>query len=263
VKSLALALLFLGAAAAQGPDTFEVASIKLGDPLANGTAMGFENGAGFKLENGTLRQIILYAYDLRDFQLTGVSGWMTSERYNILAKGVLDEGPSTYMGMTDKQREAAFALIRKRLQKLLAERFHLVIHNETRELPIYALVVAKGGVKIKPNTTPSTAGTSMTRGRAMYKATRASLDQIAESLAEITGRPVRNETGLTGFYDANVQWTPDAATGVPDAPDKPADAVIGPTLLTAVQEQLGLKLEAKKGPVEIVVVDRADRPTEN
>jgi uncharacterized protein (TIGR03435 family) len=260
VKSVALALLCLGAAAAQGPDTFEVASIKLGDPLSGGTSMGFQNGAGFKLENGTLKQIIQYAYDLRDFQLTGVSGWMTSERYNILAKGALDEGPSTYLAMNDKQREAGFALIRKRLQHLLADRFHLVVHTETRELPIYALVVAKGGVKMQPNTSPSGAGTSMTRGRAMYQGTRVSLDQIAENLAIITGRPVRNETGLTGFYDLKMQWTPDAATGVPDAA---AEVATGPTLLTAVQEQLGLKLEAKKGPVEIMVVDRAERPTEN
>jgi len=255
--------LIAGGAAAQGPDTFEVASIKLGDTLANGTSMGFANGAGFKMENGTLRQIIQYAYDLRDFQLTGVSGWMISERYNILAKGVLDEGPSTYLAMNDQQREAASALIRKRLQKLLADRFQLVIHRETRELPIYALVVAKGGVKMQPNTTPSTNGTTMTRGRAMYRGTRASLAQITESLAAITGRPVHDETGLTGFYDAKLDWTPDMVAGAPDAPDKPVETAAGPTLLTAVQEQLGLKLEAKKGPVEIVAVDHAERPTEN
>jgi uncharacterized protein (TIGR03435 family) len=263
VKYVALALLYLGVANAQGPDTFEVASIKLGDPLANGTSMGFQNGAGFKLENGTLKQIVQYAYNLREFQLTGVAGWMISERYNILAKGVLDEGPSTYLAMNDKQRAAGFALIRKRLQNLLADRFHLAIHNETRDLPIYALVVAKSGLKMESNTSPDGSPQSMMTNRSVFKATRASLDQIAENLAGVTGRPVRNETGLTGFYDLKVEWTPDAAPAAPGAPDKPVETATGPTLFTALQEQLGLKLEAKKGPVEIVVVDRAERPSEN
>jgi uncharacterized protein (TIGR03435 family) len=88
----------------------------------------------------------------------------------------------------------------------------------------------------------------------MYYGTRVSVDQVAENLAIVTGRPVVNETGLTGFYDVKLQWTPDA---------EPAETATGPTLVTAIQEQLGLKLEAKKGPVEIVVVDRAERPTEN
>jgi uncharacterized protein (TIGR03435 family) len=249
-----LLALFFVAMAAQAPDTFEVASIKRTSPGAVGSSTGFQNGAGFKLENGTLKHVIQYAYDLRDFQLTGLSGWMLSERYDILAKGVLTDGPSTYLEMTDKQREAAFALIRKRLQKLLADRFHLVLHTETRELPIYGLVVAKGGVKMQPNTSPSTAGQGMTRGPAMYYGTRVSVDQVAENLAIVTGRPVVNETGLTGFYDVKLQWTPDS---------EPAETATGPTLVIAIQEQLGLKLEAKKGPVEIVVVDRAERPTEN
>jgi len=260
VKFLALTFLCLGVAAAQGPDTFEVASIKLGDPLAQGTSLGPQNGGGLKMENMTLRQMVQWAYDLREFQVTGATGWMNSERYRILAKGVLEEGPATYAGMNDAQRRAAWVLIRKRLKNLLAERFQLVVHTETKELPMYALVEAKGGVKMQPNTAPDGSPQTMMVNTNAFEATRASLDSIAQNLAGITGRPVQNETGLTGYYNFKMKWTPDAAPG---APDKPAEAAAGPTLFTALQEQLGLKLESKKGPVEILVIDRAERPTEN
>jgi len=226
--------------------------------MSPGTMFAYQPGGGLKVEHASLKSLIKSAYDLRDFQLSGVSGWMETERYVILAKGQFD-GPSEYRKMNDEQRKGMSALVSKRLQNLLAERFHLVIHRETKELPVYALVVAKGGVKMAANTSPDGSPQSMTTGRAMFKATRASLQSIAASLASITGRPVRDETGLTGFYDLDVKWTPDA----PVNPDSEKPPEVGPTIFTALQEQLGLKLESRKGPVEIVVVDSAERPSEN
>jgi bla regulator protein blaR1 len=255
-----LPLLLLAAAAAQTPDTFEVASIKPGDPLANGMSINYPPGGGIRMENCTLKMMVGFAWGLRDFQLSGGTGWIESERYHVLAKGAPLEGPADFRNMTDKQREVNAAVIRARLRQLLQERFHLEVHTETKELPIYALVVTKGGSKMKPNTSPdgSPAGT-MINGRRL-EATRIAMDQLAQTLSGMMRRTVRNETGLEGLFDLKLEWTPDAAPG---APDKPAETATGPTLLTALQEQLGLKLESKKGPVEILVIDRAERPTEN
>src|SRR4051794_30192922 len=194
-----LAGLLVAAAFAQGPDTFEVASIKLGDQLVRNTTIAFQPGASLKAEGCTLQFLVQFAYDLRDFQLSGAAGWMTSDRYSILAKGVLTEGPADFRQMNDAQREATGILIRKRLRALLADRFKLVIHKETRELPIYALIVAKGGSKLTPNTGPDGTPRNMTRNRGSFKATRAAIEHMAQGLSDIVGRPVHDETGLQGF----------------------------------------------------------------
>src|SRR5437763_8698211 len=103
----------------QSPETFEVASIKLGDPLNSGTSFQLQPGGGIKIDGASLKSLILYAYDLRDFQLSGAKGWIASERYTILAKGVIRDGPADYRHMNDQQQRAIFALTRKRLQTLL------------------------------------------------------------------------------------------------------------------------------------------------
>lgn len=250
------------AALAQAPETFEVASIKLGDPLSPGTSFRFEPGASLKVENASLEALVLYAYQLRDFQLSGATGWMKSERYTIQAKGTIAEGPADWRQMNDRQRAENGALIRKRLQALLAERFQVAVHRETKEMPVYALVVAKGGHKLTPNASPDGSPQSSMSSRSMIKAQRGTVEALANGLANIVGRPVRDETGLKGYFDFKVEWTPDRAPAAPDAAERPPENA-GPTLFTALQEQLGLKLESRKGPVEIVVIDRAERPSEN
>jgi len=259
---LSLALLCALAAFAQDPETFEVASIKLADPLANGTSYQYEPGASLKVDGATLKSLILFAYDLRDFQLTGATGWMNSDRYTIRAKGVT-ANPAEYKNMNDAQRKASSALIHQRMKALLAERFQLIVHTEKKELPIYALVLAKGGSKLTPNNSPDGSPQSMMSNRASLKATRASLASIAQTLASITQRPVHDETALQGYYDLKLEWTPDAAPVGPESVERPPDVASGPSLLTALQEQLGLKLEGRKGPVEILVIDRAEHPSEN
>lgn len=263
MKLLATVLVCAAALIAQSNETFEVASIKLGDPLSNGTGFTLRPGGSLQVETATLKALIQYAYSLRDFQISGASGWMTSERYNIQAKGELAEGPADYRSMNDQQRRDAASLVRARLRRLLADRFQLVVHTESRELPVYALVVAKNGHKLKPNESPDGSAQSTTQGRAVFKATRATMAGMATGLSDITGRPVVNETGLQGYFDFELKWTPDATAAAPDAAGPPPAEAVGPTIFTALQEQLGLKLESKKGPVQILVIDRVERPSEN
>jgi bla regulator protein blaR1 len=251
------------AVVAQSPNTFEVASIRLGDPLQSGTSFELKPAGGIKIQGASLKSLLLFAYDLREFQLSGAKGWMASERYTILAKGVMIDGPADYRHMNDQQQKAMAALIRKRLQMLLADRFQLAVHSQTKELPIYALVAAKNGPKMEPNLSPDGSVQSMSTGLTMLKAKRASTEEIASALASIVGRPVIDQTGLKGFYDLKVEWTPDAAASAPGVLEEKPAANSGPTLFTALQEQIGLKLESRKGPVETLVVDRAERPSDN
>ena len=145
-------------AIAQSPDTFEVASVKLGDPMNPGTSFRLEPGGGIKIDGASLKSLILFAYELHEFQLSGATGWMNSERYTILAKGVFTDGPADFRKMKDQQQKAMAALVRTRLQKLLGERFQLAVHTQTKQLPIYVLVIAKNGPKLQPNLSPD--GTS-------------------------------------------------------------------------------------------------------
>jgi uncharacterized protein (TIGR03435 family) len=139
------------------------------------------------------------------------------------------------------------------LQSLLADRFKLRLHYETREQPIYELVVAKGGLKLKPLPPDQRPGGGrFVRGEIALNGR--SVATLAHFLTQFAGRSVVDKTSLAGNYDIDLKWTPDDQQGTPDA---------GPTLFTALQEQLGLKLISAKGPVQVLVVDHAERPSEN
>jgi uncharacterized protein (TIGR03435 family) len=239
VRSLLFLALTASIALSQQPDVFELATIKLFDPASPETSFHYDTRGGLKAQGTTLADLIRYAYDLRDFQLSGASGWMSATRYSVVGKG--------------GQTNVPLAVIRKRVQALLTERFQLALHRESKDMPIYALVLAKGGLKLHRNTSTDRPG-GVGAGPSMFRGTAIPLDELARGLSGITGRPVRNETGLDGLYDVDLHWTPDTA---------PADAPPGPSLYTALQEQAGLKLEAKRGPVDVMVIDRAERPSEN
>jgi uncharacterized protein (TIGR03435 family) len=147
------------------------------------------------------------------------------------------------------------------LQNLFAERFHLVLHPETRQMPTYSLVVAKGGAKLHPVDD----GPQSTSGRpGRLEATRITMDKLANLLSRMTGQPVLNETGLTGVFTFTVEWAPDETQHPDGSPEAVTPAAGGPSLFSALQEQLGLKLDGRKAPAEVLVVDRIDRtPTEN
>jgi uncharacterized protein (TIGR03435 family) len=239
-------LLLAGAAlvVAQENASFEVASIKLHPGVVTMSGGGVR-GATFSETAVTLRDLIQSAYDLRIDQISGGPSWMESERYDIAAKA---EG----------EAPIAKEQLPKMLQALLAERFKLKVHRETRETPVYELVVGKSGPKLKEASANAKEG-GFTRGSntgAMHsEISKGTMDQLARQISLTAGRPVIDKTGLTGYYAYTLDW---ASANRP--PDADSDT---PSMFTAVQEQLGLKLESTKAPVEVLVVDRAEKPSEN
>lgn len=152
------------------------------------------------------------------------------------------------------------------LQTLLAERFQLSLHRETREAPTYALVVGTNGSRLRKVEIGD--GAEMRIGRDRLAAHRVPMSRFAEALSNLLGRPVQDLTGMSGVFDFSLQWSPDEsqATQKPGIQGKAASAAgddTSPSLFGAVQEQLGLKLEARKGPVEIFVIDHAEKPIQN
>jgi bla regulator protein blaR1 len=241
------------------PPAFEVASVKpsRSDDL-RGPTYGFRPG-GLEVTNGTLKGIIQMAYDVPDFQISGGPGWINSERFNISAKAA---GPDS----ADPRERIQNT--RRMLQALLAERFQLQVHRETREIPQYALVIGKNGARLTGAAAPDseTRGSGIRAGCGQMTGTRATMANLAFALTRQMGRPVMDRTGLGGRYDFQVEWAPDTGcAGPPAAPgsDAQPDVTDRPSIFTALQERLGLKLEAVKGPVEVVVIDRVERPAAN
>jgi uncharacterized protein (TIGR03435 family) len=220
------------------PPAFEAASIKLNTTgSTSGGSKGSEGQVVFT--NVPLRRLILRAYGIQDFELVGPD-WMANVRFDIAAKYPADS--------TSEQRPLM-------LQNLLAERFHLAVHRTTKEMPAYALVVAKNGPKLGASKEGGNS-TNSTRGRFEDKAV--SMAGLAKQLEEVLEHPVGDKTGLTGVYTLKLEWTPD------EQPGSPAEQPLGPSIAIALQEQLGLKLQTQKLPMEIIVVDRVDRtPVEN
>jgi len=233
-----------GAQAVSGP-SFDVISIKPteGQPVNSGfhrASPGVLNAT-----NVSVRFLIGWAYDLRDDQIAGGPGWLDTARFEILAKP----------GEGGDPKEAA-KLVRARTQTLLAERFHLTFHKETRQGPVLVLVVGKNGPKgMKPSTAAST---DWVENGHHLDGQRMSMDTFAHDfLARTTGRQVTNKTGIEGRFDIKLDWTPD------DAPADAAASAQYPPLFGALEEQLGLKLEKDQGPIETLIVDHAERPERN
>ncbi|MFZ0962683.1 MAG: TIGR03435 family protein [Terriglobia bacterium] len=268
--------------AAAAPPSFEVASIK---PNRSGDMrMGIRFQPGrFTTSGSTVKQLIGLAYDVRDFQVTGGPSWISSDRFDIDAKEP-DGYTEELQKLTQDQRREKMGLL---IQSLLADRFQLKVSRATKELPLYALVVAKNGPKIqqakpgdtypngfkRPDGRPVGGGGMMSMGPGQFTGQGVPITFLVQQLAQQLGRNVLDQTGLAGNYDFTLKWTPDQtpmgmAPGPPPggpAPDNappPPDAS-GPSIFTALQEQLGLKLESTKGPVDILVIDHIAQPTEN
>jgi uncharacterized protein (TIGR03435 family) len=238
--------------------TFEVASVKASNPNNSSSTFNFVL-AELEITGGTLRSIMETTYNLRTFQILGGPRWMDADRYDITAKNAHDDPALQGLSQEDRVKES-----RRRLQTLLAERFQLKAHRETRELPEYALVVAKNGFKLK-GADPSLPGGGTSTNCGVMKGTRATMANLAVVLSRQLSQPVIDRSNLTARYDFELAWSPDTGCGsrpsnAAAAADDPADR---PSLFTALQEQLGLKLEAIKGPVEVVVVDHAEKPDAN
>ena len=231
-------------AGAQPQTAFDVASVKLHKGEVNYSQDPAPRGRRVTAMASTLLDLITYAYGLRYDQILGGPSWAGSDHYDIDAKAEGD-GPLTA------------AQSREMVQKLLSDRFQLRVHRETREMPVFAMVVGPNGPKFKPSAPDATGGPSTrTGGKGVHmQAEKGTMEQLARQLSFTAGRPVIDRTGLAGFYSFALDWFP--ADRVP-----PPDLDV-PTMFQAVQEQLGLKLESTKGPVEKLVIDRAEKPSEN
>jgi uncharacterized protein (TIGR03435 family) len=223
---------------------FEVASIKPSnaDPTASS---GIDTAHGrLNAHYVTLKRCIMGAYNVGPHEISGGPNWLDSDRYEILAKAgqpIQDD-----------------AVLMVMLQGLLAARFHLVLHRETRTIPAFVLEVAKNGPKLeKAAAGEARTNTSTSNTGVMIEALHTDLDAFARILARRVDLPVVNQTGLDGAFNIKLSWTPDSAR------PRDAGAMEGASIFTAIQEQLGLRLRSQKAPVEILVIDHAEKPSEN
>jgi uncharacterized protein (TIGR03435 family) len=276
---------------AEAPLGYEVASVKAN--RSGSGRVGFGNPPGqFTATNVPLRFLIQQAYRFMEFQVVGGPSWMDSERFDITAKTPRGAADGTPGGGVSPEANAAM------LRALLADRFKLVAHIDTREMPVYVVTVAKGDGTLGPNLRASTVDCAA-RGRARGAAPpqmpqpgqpiecgmmmgfgpngstiRAGGSAFGELLRTITqnlGRKVIDKTGLTGNFDIELQFVGDrpGMAGMPPlpptaaGPSDPSATSNLPSLVTALREQAGLKLESERGPVEILVIDSVERPTED
>jgi uncharacterized protein (TIGR03435 family) len=258
-----------GAAVDAKPLTYDVVSVKQNKsgPGMMRIMMGADR---YATTNVGLKSIIQNAYGLKmPDMVSGLPGWADSASFDIEAK--MDA--ETIAALKAMPKEQADQQRRQMMQAMLADRFKLTVHRETKELPIYSLVIAKGGFKLKdvdPNSTypdgiKGPDGTSrpgmMRFGGGKLTGQGIAMSGLANFLSSQVHRLVVDETGLTGKYDVALQWTPDDMSGGHEEAAAAPDS--GPTIYTALQEQLGLRLDSTKGPVETVVVDHVEMPTEN
>lgn len=233
--------------------TFDVAIIKPDQMDPRGVQL---SGTADSLNaTGTVTHMIEFAYKLHDFQVSNGPGWLTNETWQITAK--VDQPPPNYGSLTSDARDE---IGRERLRAVLAQRFKLKCHFAMRELPVYNLVPADSGVKLKPTSADSkdsgATGSERHEGTNRIYGTGTSLQFITAILSGKVGRLVIDKTGLTGLYDFTVTYAIDSDTD-------PSISPSGPSIFTAVEEQLGLRLEPAKGPVPVLMIDSIEPPSPN
>jgi uncharacterized protein (TIGR03435 family) len=246
------------------PPAFEVTTVKQNKSGGSGSHSSFQNGR-FTASNILLKNLIQYsAYGIPEPRIFGGPKWLDSERFDIEAKmdsSVADQLRTLSRDQRKLQTQEMF-------QQLLADRFKLTIHWETRDLPIYALVVAKNGPNLHESKEPE-GGSLTSAGTGQFTVQGVSLADMARSLTQELskelGRVVIDKTGISGRYDVTLKWTPDTGEAAlndgTDGTAPPPDS--GPSIFTAIQEQLGLKLESAKDPVQVLVIDHVEMPSEN
>ena len=263
---------------ADGP-RFEVASVKPNKSGDGPISMGTQPGGRLTMVNVPLRLLIRNAYQVQDFQLVNAPDWINSERFDIVAKAAENFPPPTPGNPGPLQFM---------MRSLLADRFQLALHHETRDLPIYALEMARSNGSLGPQLHRSTvdcaaiaaarqagggsAGATQAAGRPQCGVKAAGgqmmagglpISQLTLFLSPMVQRVVTDRTGLPGTYDFDLKWTPEQAAQAPSGVPSTAPDPDSPSIFTALREQLGLKLESAKGPVDVLVIDKVERPTPN
>jgi uncharacterized protein (TIGR03435 family) len=248
VKSICLAsLLSIVLAPPSGVQTvrtIEVASVK--PSSSKNTDSNLDSTPGrLTATNITVMELIRLAYTVKDYQIQRAPEWLDSERYDIAAK---------VSGGNSKNLEEERAVARE----LLEGRFQLATHRETKQVGVYFLLVAKSGSKLTPHNDGTGSGSRKSCGHLI--GTRLTADTIATVLSRQLEREVLNRTGLPGKFDFKLEWTPDSGP-CPSTAD--GDAGVLPSFNAAVQQQLGLRLESGKGPMEVLMIDHVERPSGN
>jgi uncharacterized protein (TIGR03435 family) len=224
--------------------SFAVASIKLHDPNVSGQQFN-TSGDRVTIRNQTVASMLSFAHGIHSHQIVDAPDWIFHERYDV-------------EGKTDTEGEPSLRQFQEMVQTLLGDRFQVKFHRDKRELSVYAIQLAKGGSKLKlsadrkadPDWKANSQGTEMTQ---TY--TNASISDFVLGMQSFLDRPLVDQTGLTSRYDFTLRYTYDEARATdPNAP---------PGLFTAIQEQLGLKLQPVKAPVDVLVIDHVERPSEN
>ena len=240
--------------AADAPMAFEVASIKPSIPDRPGRLFTVKGRQVITI-NTSANDLITFAYELHARQLVGGPPWMASDKYDVTGQ---PEG----QGLPDLKQ------LRALMRQLLTDRFKLSFHREQRELPIYAITVVSGGPKMTRNdTNPNGLPGLLFKGLGVLPGVNATVADLAGVMqGAVLDRPVVDRSGLKGRYDFTLMWTPDESQFVSmgvRVPPPSNDPNAPPNLFTAFQEQLGLKLESTRGPAEVLIIDRIDKPSEN
>jgi uncharacterized protein (TIGR03435 family) len=238
---------------------YEVVTIHKAAP--GQTNSGFSPGphAGLHARNDTLMILLTFAYDAREYQFVGAPAWAQTDRYEIELTPDKSE-IAIAKDTTKAEFDGWLSRNRQRMQAVLRDRFGLVLRAETREEPLYALTVVKGGPKLATPADPQRGMNFNINNGRQINAHTATMAMLTQSLAQLLGRYVRDETGLDGTYDFTVEFEPvNAPPPAPGASNEPAR----PSIFTALTEQLGLKLESKKGPVPVFVIEKVEKPSEN
>jgi uncharacterized protein (TIGR03435 family) len=257
--AVAAVLLARGAYAQTTPqrptfEAFEVATVKPAIEDQKGRYLKMEGAGRFIGKDYTLKLLIAAAYDLNPKTISGGPPWVDSSHFDIAART-----PGQVLPTHDEQM--------KMLRSLLTERFHLAFHREQREFSFYALELAKGGARLKPSVTPEqppTVGPGVVYpGRIALPGHNATVQELASLLQRaILDRPVVDRTGLTGRYDFSLEWAPNETEFGGDVGAAPETTPSLP-LFEAIQQQLGLRLEPTRGPVDALAIDAAQKPTDN
>ena len=231
----------LGAVAAHAEERFEVAAIRPNASGSPNTQINLPNGGRLIIVNATLKTLIRNAYGILGFQLAGGPPWLDGDKFDINAK-------------TGDSQAITSDRLKPLLQNLLADRFQLKVHWQGKDGPVYALVAEKTGPKFSRAAGGPDRGmnTSKGPGKVHMKGSGVPMSELSSNLANQLGRFVVDQTGLDGEYDFVLDWDPDQL----------ADST-GPSLFTALHEQLGLKLEPRKGQVPVLVIDSVEKPSEN
>ena len=264
LKTVPLLALAATGISAQSPptrpafDAFEVATIKPTSPDSRGRYIRMQSINRFNARGFTLQALVAAAYSLTPRAISGGPAWTDSDLFDILASTPGDVQPNL-----DEQMAM--------LRRLLTDRFQLAFHREPKQLPVFALTVAKGGPKLKPSTAPpsqlpyliNTVYPEEKGGvHILLPARNATMMQFVAMLQRgVLDRAVVDQTGLSGRYDFDLEWTPDENQFGGNLPRSVESTK--PSLFAAMQEQLGLRLEATKGLIEALVIDRVERPSEN